>query len=286
MMVPAGDFATVQTLARNFGVRDVTVPGEFGFIQGSIHDTAILSAYACTKTWRPAFAQFFSGLFEDRGGVYIDIGANIGLTTIPVASNPEVVCLSFEPDPENFRYLSNNVEQNCAHRNVELFNLALFDLAGSLDFRLCDHNRGDHRICRSAADGAFGEQPCHTIKVPALPLDDVLAPDMLDGAGPIAVKIVTQGAETHVVAGGRRVLARAAAAIIEIYPYGIESLQGDLAGLLAFCDEQFRWAALNEGEDQSIPGWQPVGDIVGAIGPGYETAKRDSSQYFHLFLKR
>jgi len=117
MMVPAGDFATVQTLARNFGVRDVTVPGEFGFIQGSIHDTAILSAYACTKTWRPAFAQFFSGLFEDRGGVYIDIGANIGLTAIPVASNPEVACLSFEPDPENFRYLRNNVEQNCAHRN-------------------------------------------------------------------------------------------------------------------------------------------------------------------------
>jgi len=114
----------------------------------------------------------------------------------------------------------------------------------------------------------------------------VLAPGTLDGTGPIAVKIVTQGAETHVVAGGRSVLARAAAAVIEIYPYGIENLQGDLAGLLAFCDEQFRWAALNEGEDQSIPGWQPVADIIGAIGPCYETAKRDSSQYFHLFLKR
>src|SRR5512137_1175809 len=60
MMAPAGDFAIVQALARGFGIRDVTVAGEFGFVQGSIHDTAILAAYACTKTWRPAFAHFFS----------------------------------------------------------------------------------------------------------------------------------------------------------------------------------------------------------------------------------
>ena len=169
---------------------------------------------------------------------------------------------------------------------MKLFNLALFDAAGSLDFRLCDRNRGDHRICRSAVDGAFDEQARQTIKVPALPLDEVLAPNVLEGAGPVGAKIVAQGAETHVVAGGHRVLARAAAAVIEIYPFGIDRLQGDLASLLKFCAGQFHWAAFNEGEDQSIPPWQPVGDITTAIAHRHEAAKRDASQYFHLFLKR
>lgn len=72
--------------------------------------------------------EFFCDFFTRAGsGTYLDIGANIGLTTIPVAQNPRVACKAFEPAPHNFRYLSHNVAANCPHGNVDLFNLALFD---------------------------------------------------------------------------------------------------------------------------------------------------------------
>ena len=62
----------------------------------------------------------FVDFFEERdSGTYLDIGANIGLTTIPIARNHRVRCHSFEPDPGLFVHLLENIHRNC-RRNVEL----------------------------------------------------------------------------------------------------------------------------------------------------------------------
>ncbi len=91
--------------------------GAYGLIQGSVEDSAVLGTYCRTKTWRPAFAEFFNGFFGNQErGVFIDVGANIGLTIIPVVRDAHIRCFGFEPDPTNFRYLRNNVQLNCPRR--------------------------------------------------------------------------------------------------------------------------------------------------------------------------
>jgi FkbM family methyltransferase len=282
-----GDYATIQALGRCAAVSDISIMGDLGIIQGSLDDSTVLATYCRTKTWRPAFAQFFNDFFKgQQRGVFVDIGANIGLTTIPVARNPGISCFGFEPDPVNFRHLRNNVQANCPHGNVQLFNLALFDSAGILDFQLSSSNKGDHRLCRDQADGALGERRWPVIRVPTVRLDDVLPPYLGDDAGPIAAKLVVQGAEAHIVAGGRAVLSRAGALLVEVYPYGIERLQGDLADLLRFSEAHFNHGVLNTGEDDDVLTWVPVPNVVDQLRSHYPKAAEDASAYFHLFLRR
>jgi FkbM family methyltransferase len=201
-IAPKGDYATVQTLARWAGIRDISVMGDYGLIQGALDDTAVPATYAQTKTWRPAVAQFFDEFFRGHaGGTFVDIGANIGLTTIPIARNSGISCFSFEPVPDHFRFLRNNVQANCPHRNVQLFELALFDSVGNFDFRRSDRNKGDHHLSPDGSDAAPSENEAPVIRVPTARLDDVLSPYLADGAGPLAAKIVAQGAETQIVVG-------------------------------------------------------------------------------------
>jgi FkbM family methyltransferase len=281
-----GDYAAIQALGRCAAVSDISITGDLGLIQGSLDDTAVLATYCRTKTWRPAFARFFNDYFRGKErGLFIDVGANIGLTTIPVARNSGIACFAFEPDPANFRYLRNNVEVNCPRGNVQLFNLALFDSAGSLDFQLSGSNKGDHRLCRDRADGALGERQWPVIQVPTARLDDVLLP-CLDDAGSIAAKIVVQGAEAQIVAGGRDVLSCAGAMLVEVYPYGIERLRGDFEALLRFCAVHFTWGALNEGEHDSVLTWMPVQDVADHLRERYRQSSAKASEYFHLFLRK
>ncbi len=286
-IAPRGDYSTVRTLAHWAGIRDISVAGDYGLIQGALDDTAILATYMETKTWRPVVPQFFNQFFGGcTDGRFVDVGANIGLTTIPIAANPGVRCFSFEPDPDNFRYLHNNVETNCPNRNVWLFELALFDRAGSCEFRRSGRNKGDHHLNPGAAEASSGEWQAAPIHVPTARLDDVLLCHLASATGPIGAKIIAQGAETHIVSGGRSTLSLADAMLIEIYPYGIERMGGDLASLLGFCTEHFRFAALNSGEHDDVLAWMPVEAAARQLADRYGTAMKSDSSYFHLFLKK
>jgi FkbM family methyltransferase len=179
--------------------------------------------------------------------------------------------------------LRNNVQANCPHRNVQLFELALFDSVGNFDFRRSDRNKGDHHLSPDGSDAAPSENEAPVIRVPTARLDDVLSPYLADGAGPLAAKIVAQGAETQIVVGGQRVLSGAGAMLIEIYPYGIQRLQGDLNRLLRFCSLHFTRGVLNTGEHDEVLTWVPVDDIATQLRDRYEAATRVPGEYYLLF---
>ena len=84
---------------------------------------------------KPIYATALLPEFFTRRGVgtYIDVGANIGPTTKPVARLPEISIRSIEPGSANFRYLSGaNIALNFSV--VQLFAAALLDHAGTVDF--------------------------------------------------------------------------------------------------------------------------------------------------------
>lgn len=78
-----------------------------------------------------------------KDGFFLDIGANIGTTSIYVAKrNPQMMVIGFEPMRENYRLLRANVEINEA-KNVICENIALSDSEGQCLFRYNNENSGD-----------------------------------------------------------------------------------------------------------------------------------------------
>ena len=284
-LAPDGDFAIFQTLAGACGIQGIRVAGAYGLIEGSIFDQSILPIYARTKHWCVTENRFFVDFFEARaGGTYLDIGANLGLTTIPIAQNPAVSCVAFEPEPVNFQYLRSNIARNCPGGNVQTLNLALFDRAGALDFELSERNMGDHRVRIGRSSGAFHEDRRSVIRVKAEPLDAVV--DRRSLKGPIAAKVIAQGAEAHIIDGGRTVLADAEALVIEFYPYAISRLRGDVAGMFDFIERHFEAAALIAGGTVQTLSWQPVKALSAVLRRLMTPRKATPYEYFHLFLQK
>jgi len=85
--------------------------------------------------------------------VIIDGGSNIGVSILYFKRlYPNARIIGFEPDPEIFRILSNNIERNHLE-NVEVFELGLGDKEGATTF-----------LADNSASGQFGEGE-HSINV-------------------------------------------------------------------------------------------------------------------------
>jgi FkbM family methyltransferase len=272
-----------RSLGRHYGVHDISVMGDYGLVEGSLQDTAILMSYARTKTWAPETNRFFVDILSGfRQATYIDIGANIGLTTLPIARNPRVACRAFEPEPDNYRYLVGNVARNCAYGNVEAYNMALFDREGVLDLELSDTNLGDHRIRAGDVEALDSER--RVTKVAADRLDNVLKGG--DLVGPVAVKIDTQGAEGQVFAGGGDVLAGAVAIVFEFSPGPMSRMGGNLESILAVLEQHFDDGAILAGDSGRGLRWRPIGEVAARMRGLMDSSETRPADYYDVFARK
>jgi FkbM family methyltransferase len=217
-----GPWSILASLAPRCPLESVGVSGHYGIVQSAATDQVMLPIYAQTGFWARSTNDLLSSFFAGRSGRYIDVGANIGLTTIPVARNPLVRCLAIEPEPTNFANLSVNITQNCRHGNVETRRLAVYSHRTRLRLELARDNLGDHRLHLTETVGRMAEESRSTIEIEAAPLDEIVT----ETAGPLAVKIDVQGAEPFVFQGGLRTLAAADLIIVEWAPYWMARLGG------------------------------------------------------------
>lgn len=236
---------------KELGISHVCATGEWGTFRSEVGDTMIIPIYGKSGTFASLTNRAFIDFFEaSHGGTYLDIGANIGLTTVPIAQNPDVTCISFEPEPRNFANLAVNVQWNCKHQNVELKNVAIFDKPAVLRFELADDgNLGDHRVHLSDRPGAMREEMRSIIEVPAVRLDDSVELKRL----PVAAKIDTQGAEPFVLEGGIETLSECGLLSIEFMPYMMMRLGGDPLVVVKFLRENFAKARFARGEGNAPP---------------------------------
>ena len=221
----------------------------------------------------------FKNLFAEHGGTYLDIGANIGLTVIPIAQNPQVACHAFEPEPTNFRYLSENVFLNCRAGNVRLLNLALFDRDATLPFEISERHSGDHRISVIDVEGELGEQDRKKISVSAKRLDDVIT----DITKPLAAKIDVQGAEPFVLAGGRNTLSQASLLSLEFWPYSMHRMGGDISAVIAFLADHFHEGSISPGDKDERTEWQPIVSVASYL---HEFAKTGTRDYLDVTVRK
>jgi FkbM family methyltransferase len=147
------------------------------------------------------------------GGVFHDVGSNVGQFLIPVAKlvgeHGEVV--GFEPHPANHERLLKNIALNRL-TNVRVFQLALADCAG--DTRMYGTRGTATVVARAAAT-----HPSSRVSiVRAVCGDDLRAEERLPI--PNAVKIDVEGAEFGVLSGLRQTLASPLCELLclEIHP--------------------------------------------------------------------
>ncbi len=156
-------------------------------------DFGVTFEIAQTGDYEPATRRVCMDALRS-GDVFIDIGAHVGLFTVPASSQVGDAgrVVAFEPDSDNRQLLERNVERHgCG--NVDVVAAAVSDHAGTMVLRKSRFNTGDHRI---AAEGV-GE------RVEVVTLDAWCASA---GVQPRVVKMDVQGAEPQVIAGMHRLL--------------------------------------------------------------------------------
>ncbi len=148
-----------------------------------------------TGSYEPVTTNLIESLLGP-GMTFIDIGAHVGLFAIPatqwVGCNGKII--AFEPHPENFHLLLNNLKINQVEEQVTAIQSAISNKTQSMDLYTCSFNTGDHQLYPSSTRDK--------ISVPCTTLDDFFP----SGTQVDLVKMDVQGAEGFAFEGMRRLL--------------------------------------------------------------------------------
>jgi FkbM family methyltransferase len=136
--------------------------------------------------------------------IFVDIGANVGSYTILASAAVGAKTYSFEPVPDTYRRLKNNISINEINDRVIALNMALGKSKSQLRFSV-DDNCMNHVI-------AENEVGSNSIKVPVSTVDEEVLDD------PFVIKIDVEGYELPVLDGAISTLKKnsLSAVIIEI----------------------------------------------------------------------
>ncbi len=136
-------------------------------------------------------------------GTYIDIGANIGLLSIPVLMRqPGARVISVEASPDTLRFLERTRDASSHRKRWAVFGCAVGRSCGVVTFWAAQPKNGAFDGLRDTGRG--GTKQAVTVKM--RPLDDIW-----EEAGKpqvSVVKIDVEGAEADVIAGARALIER------------------------------------------------------------------------------
>jgi FkbM family methyltransferase len=190
--------------------------GKYLYVRRSHEEHEIRSAVALLRS-----EGYLSGA---RGKTLLNVGANIGMTCIgALKAGYFERAIAFEPAPENYRLLVQNIAQNEMQRQIDHFPFALSSVNGDLELELSNDNSGDHRIRQTNRPGFFQEEKRRLLRVPAKTLDQALVEFPNLANAPVnLVWVDIQGHEGHFFEGARHFLSRGIPVVSEFWPYGIQ----------------------------------------------------------------
>jgi FkbM family methyltransferase len=172
---------------------------------------------------------------EIKGRTFIDIGANIGTSTIDALVEfgfGQAVC--FEPEERNYRLLMANVALNGLESRVRGYPAALSAATGSSLLERSATNRGDNRLIAGDMAGAAAD----LVAVQCLRFDDLTNDGAicLDDVG--LMWLDAQGHEPFVLQGASEALAAGVPLVLEYSPLALRT-SGALSDLEAMIREHY-----------------------------------------------
>ena len=169
------------------------------------------------------------------GRVMIDIGANVGTTSIPRALLGDFNCVyAIEPDPGNYACLVRNIVTNGVRGLVLPDRVAIGDSNGDMTLRTM--SSGTHHLVTRASDVSGQER----VTVSCLTLDTWVSRMGLELSDVGFIKSDTQGWDARVLAGAAGVLERRHIAWqIEFSPAMLERSGRSLDEVYALLERHF-----------------------------------------------
>jgi FkbM family methyltransferase len=151
-----------------------------------------------------ATGNYYCGLqeFEDMSfllhflrepDLFMDIGANIGSFSILASSETGASTFAFEPIPETYKMLENNIYINNIQDKVKLYNKGVGEKNETLNFTTC-YDVINHVALQNGPN---------TVGVEILTLNDICRNNI-----PSLLKIDVEGFEYHVIKGAGNILPR------------------------------------------------------------------------------
>jgi FkbM family methyltransferase len=180
------------------GKKDICVKGRFGcsYLLPNLIENVSLEIFI-NGIYEKATSDFFVKRLA-QGGVFLDLGANIGAISIPLyqqRNDIKIVCV--EAAPWLFPYLQKNLDQN-GFKEAILINKALFNTDNEeIDFYSPDEKFGKGSLSPTYTDKA--------VKVKTIRLDTLLRDLNLSKVD--TIKIDVEGYEYHVFQGAEKLLA-------------------------------------------------------------------------------
>jgi FkbM family methyltransferase len=182
-----------------------------------------------------AFFSLSKETFGETKGVFLDIGANIGTTSLAATKNSRVSeVIAVESSGDNFARLQCNIYINKLHNKIHAVNVAVSDSIGSANVVISDVAPGDNRVRTDAQC----PQNATTEKIETLTIDHLLSDR--DAAEFAFMWVDVQGYEYFVLNGAKNLIAgnKKMAVQIEFWPLGLRETQS-LDLLCRFCKEHF-----------------------------------------------
>ncbi len=198
--------------------------GRVTFADMSIERVTLDNALDCLEALGTPAAEL-------RDGTFVDIGANIGTTSITaVASGRLGRAICIEPLEDNRTLLAQNIELNGVADRVKVLPFAVSDREGEVSFERSADNWGDGRVrVRTPAPGeehAFGEAERPTIEVRSTTFDALVAAGEVSLDEAALVWIDAQGHEAQILAGAGSLLGSQVPVVAEFWPYGLRRADG------------------------------------------------------------
>lgn len=181
---------------------------------------------------RTAFDHLAARSSAPRGDTFVDVGANIGTTTVDALLHfgfDRAIC--FEPDPDNLRLLRANLVLNDLEIRATTYPYALSDREGSAALQRHDGNSGDSRI---SAPGVG--PPVRCMRFDTLVADGRIDPERIG-----MLWIDAQGHDARVLAGAATVTRAGIPAVVEYWPDELAATDG-LELLEDIVREHYRYA--------------------------------------------
>ena len=149
-----------------------------------------------------------------RGTTFVDVGANIGQTTLAALRAGFGSAVAIEPVVETFQLLRANLALNGLDDRVETLQLALSDRPGTETLVLTPGKLGSSRVPMEA--GESSQKPRTSVTVARL--DDLVADGTVDPGSIGLLWIDTEGHEASVLRGAEKTLAAGFPVVAEINP--------------------------------------------------------------------
>jgi FkbM family methyltransferase len=245
------------------GVKSITCHGRLGAYEAQLNDRGILGYYLIHHTWEPGIQKLLLALAKPGKGSFIDVGANVGLTLVPMGvAYPELKLIGIEADRENFGYLRRNLDRN-ELSGVALHNLAVYSREGELEFERSDRNAGDHRVHGVGDKDMYGESKRQVTRVKCSRVDTLF--DVASLPAPIGMKCDVQGAEVHFFRGGDAVLQAVEYLVVEYWPYGISRAGSQPKKFFEILARHFPYGGIVDSESLSPPRLVPIAELEIAV---------------------